>query len=121
MCTRSDFPPYDGPPVPVVQPGPGWFGHGPNFDDHADAAFGSVYLEPCDQGGSAAEIYVRLSHVDHPTMIQLEAGAELTLEDLAALVVRACEVGAIAATARGADFFGEAFDRAREHLERVLA
>jgi hypothetical protein len=116
-CAFAAAFPDNGPAEPVIPDGPGWYGHGPNGDDQADAAFASVYLEPSRSEHTRAELYLRLT--PHDDSEPREAGAELTLGDLEELAIRICEIGMAAATADGLHFHAEAFERARENLSRV--
>ena len=54
----------------------------------------------------------------HVPLPPVESGAELTLDDLAALAIRACELGADEANADELDAAALTFERAREELRR---
>jgi|PlaIllAssembly_1097288.scaffolds.fasta_scaffold39130_3 hypothetical protein len=112
--------------VPIVSDGPGW---GMLSDDKApaepDPDMGEALLFADYRGNdpntdTVAELYI-VARAFGGGGFRYEAGAELTLTDLAHTVATLCEIGSTAATADDRHFFAEAFDRAREHIDRVMA
>jgi hypothetical protein len=106
--------PAEEPPEPIIPEGPGWVGRGPNFDDQADAANVTVYLEPYTGEHTRAELYITAS--PHDDSEPREVGAELTLDDLAELIARAAAIGAAAGLADGRHRAALYFERAAEAM-----
>lgn len=101
---------------PVVPEGPGWACWAPG---ESREAFASAYLnDEHGDGATRAVLYV-VTHGHGEDAPAIEAGAELTLDDLASLIARAAVIGAAAAIEDGRDRAGLCFERALEAIRLV--
>jgi len=104
-------------PEPIIDEGPGWLVAPPVImPDDPSPVFAAVHLEPeTGDGYTRAVLFVRVSTMNDPTM-HAEAGAELTLDDLAALIAAAAAIGAAAGLADGRHRAALYFERAAEAM-----
>lgn len=104
---------------PLIPPGPGWVGSGPNYDDRSDAAFVAVRLDE-NRGPGDTRAFLFLYAEPHDGSERREVGAELTVDDLAHLIFRAASIAEAAALEDERHFAAEAFARVRDHITRVV-